>query len=348
MKIKMLVGLLFGALFIWIVASGVRGEAEQEALARSFATMDYLPLIPFVLLVALYHVIRVWRWQLLLAPRYTPSFRNLFSINMVGFMAVNLLPARLGELARPILLREKEKVPLGVGLATALIERLLDFLCMLALLAFIVYGVDLPAPVTAGGMNKEEILSIIQRVFLLAALPTIGGLIGLMLFESWMYKLLHATVGRVFPRVAAKFEEFCRSFVLALRPLKDPKTLLIQIGLTLLIWSITPITEWLMFKVFHLDTLGFDAAVTVVGSILIGMLIPGPPGFAGNFEAFCMGGLAIFGVTGGVALGYSLMLHWIQFFQVFFMGMYYLWRDQISFSSLFSFSLEPEKTSDTP
>lgn len=341
MKWKVLLGLLFGALFVWIVAAGVSGPDEQAALLHAFATMDYAPLIPFVLLVGLYHVLRVWRWKLLLQPDYSPSFRSLFSINMVGFMAVNLLPARLGELARPFLLMQRENVPLSVGLASALIERMLDFLCMLALLAYIVYGVDLPTTsITVGGQVYPPIREVVQRVFLLAALPAVGGLIGLMLFESFMYRLLHLTIGRVLPAFAARFEAFCRSFIQALRPLRQPKTLLIQVGLTLLIWAVAPATEWLMFRVFHLDTLGLDAAMTVVGAILIGMLIPGPPGFAGNFEAFTMAGLAIFGVTGGVALGYSLMLHWLQFFQIFVMGMYYLWRDKMTFSSVFKFSSE--------
>lgn len=344
MRWKVILGLVFGALFVWMVGQGVSGPEEQAALLHAFSTMNYAPLVPFIALVAIYHVLRVWRWQLLLQPDHTPTFRSLFSINMVGFLAVNLLPARIGELARPFLLMQREGVPLSVGLASALIERMLDFLCMLLVLAYIVYFVDLPTTsITVGGTVYPPITEVVRRVFLLAALPAVGGLVGLMLFENWMYKLLHLTVGKVLPAFAQRFEAFCRSFMQALRPLKQPKTLLVQVGLTLLIWSVAPMTEWLMFKVFRLETLNMDAAITVVGAILVGMLIPGPPGFAGNFEAFTMAGLAIFGVTGGVALGYALMLHWLQFLQIFLMGMYYLWRDKMSFSSVFKFSSDPEQ-----
>lgn len=335
MKLKILLGLLFGGLFVWVVAAGVSGPAEREALVESLRTMNYLPLIPFCGLVVLYHVVRVWRWQRLLAPEYTPSFRSLFSINMVGFMAVNLLPARLGELAKPFLLSARERVPLSVGLATVLVERLLDFLWMLGILLFIAFGLELP--VGAAGVKGVDYVSVVQRIFVVVVVPLLGGLLGLLLFEAWMYKLLWATVGRFLPGPARAFEDFCRSFVKALQPLRKPRVLLEQVLLTCLIWSMTFGTEWLMFRVFHLE-LGWDAAVTLVGAILIGMLIPGPPGFAGNFEAFTLAGLAIFGVTGGVALGYALMLHWVQFFQIFFMGMYFLWRDQIPFRSLFTFS----------
>lgn len=344
MRLRMLLGLLFGALFIWIVARGLSEPAEQQALREAIATMRWLPLIPYIGLVAFYHVLRVWRWRLLLREHSRP-FRTLFSINMVGFLAVNLLPARLGELVRPLLLAGREGVPVSVSLATALIERILDFLTMLLVLALVVFAVDMPAPVIQVGGKPYDILAVVRSVFLLAALPVVGGLVGLILLEEWMYRLWHWVADPIVPTFAARFEAFCRSFVQALAPLRQPRLLAVQILLTLCIWSITLGTEWLMFRVFHLDHLGIDAALTVVGAILIGLLIPGPPGFAGNFEAFCMGGLAVFGVTGGVALGYALMLHWTQFLQVNLMGLYYLWRDGISFSSLFSFSrsLEPEK-----
>lgn len=53
-----------------------------------------------------------------------------------------------------------------------------------------------------------------------------------------------------------------------------------------------------------------------------------------------MAGLKIYGISGGVALGYALMLHWVQFFQVFVMGMYFLYKDQISFGAAIRLSRE--------
>jgi len=350
MKLKIIISLIFGALFIWIAVTGVDFAVMGEALS----SMDYGPVVPFIVLVLIYHCLRVYRWQLILRPDYPVSFRNLFSINMVGFMAINVLPARLGEFARPYLLMEREDVPLGAAMASALIERMLDFLTMLLILALVVFFVDMPTGMITVRGEEYDIMAIVQRVFLLVALPAVGGLMGLMLFEEWMYRLLHVTAGRWLPRFSQKVEGFLRAFMRSLQPLKQPKVLVIQTVLTLVIWSITPMTEWLMFRMFHLDHLGADAAITVVAAILIGMLIPAPPGFAGNFEAFTMGGLAVFGVTGGVALGYALVLHWSQFAQSFLMGMYFLYKDQISFKSLIHFSkqlkqdLRPEKGAGAP
>ncbi len=333
---NLIISLIFGTLFVWIAVSGV----DFKVLGNALATMDYLPLVPFVLLIVVYHLLRVWRWALILGPGYRISFRSLLGINMIGFMAINLLPARLGELVRPYLLLEKENVPLGAGLASVLIERMLDFLTMLLFLAVVVFLVDLPTTTVTVRGETYDIITVVQQVFLMAALPAVGGLVGLMLFEPWMYRLLHATVGRVLPRLARRGEAFFRSFMDNLRPLKNPRVLLVQVALTLVIWSITPMTEWLMFRVFHLNDLGAGAALTVVATLLVGMLLPAPPGFAGNFEAFTMAGLAVYGVTGGVALGYALVLHWLQFLLIFLAGMYFLYRDKVSFRSVVRLSRE--------
>ena len=130
----------------------------------------------------------------------------------------------------------------------------------------------------------------------------------------------------------------------SLRPLKDPRMLLIQVALSVVIWVIPVATEYLMLMVFDLHHLGWSAALTVLAAIMVGMLLPAPPGFAGNFEAFTMAGLAVFGVGAGIGLGYALLLHWIQFAQVCVMGMYYLYKDDISFRSVWKFSrqLKPD------
>ncbi len=336
---NLIISLIFGGLFIWVAVAGV----DFEILGQALATMDYGPLVPFVLLIGVYHALRVWRWSLILGPTYHVPFRRLFSINMVGFMAINLLPARLGEVARPYLLLEKEDIPLGAGLSSVLVERMLDFLTMLLFLAVVVFLVDLPTTTVTVRGETYDIVAVVQQVFLVAALPAVGGLVGLLLFEPWMYRLLHATVGRLFPGLAARGEAFFRSFMDNLRPLKNPRVLLVQVALTLVIWSITPTTEWLMFRVFHLNSLGVGAALTVVATLLVGMLIPAPPGFAGNFEAFTMAGLAVYGVTGGVALGYALVLHWSQFLLIFLTGMFFLYKDEISFRSVVRFSREVKR-----
>jgi len=63
-----------------------------------------------------------WRW-LIMTPRPV-STASLFSATMIGFMANNVLPFRLGEFVRPALLRQKGKVSASAVLGTVAVERI--------------------------------------------------------------------------------------------------------------------------------------------------------------------------------------------------------------------------------
>src|SRR5216684_6640087 len=108
-------------------------NAQPEWLAFSLATM-------FVNLA-----IRAWRWQYLLEPLGTPSFGNAFRATAVGFAASSILPARAGEVIRPYFLARHEHMSATGAFATIVLERLLDVVTVLTLLAsyVFVFGRDL-------------------------------------------------------------------------------------------------------------------------------------------------------------------------------------------------------------
>src|SRR5580693_7935830 len=117
---------------------GVLGEilhARPDWLALSLATM-------FVNLT-----IRARRWQYLLEPLGPTSFGSAFRATAVGFAASTVLPARAGELIRPYFLARRDHISATGAFATIILERLLDVVTVLALLASYVFffGRDLGA-----------------------------------------------------------------------------------------------------------------------------------------------------------------------------------------------------------
>src|SRR5437879_402042 len=114
------------------VAGGI-ARARLGWLTLSLATM-------FVNLA-----IRALRWQYLLEPLAKTSFGNAFRATAVGFAASSVLPARAGELIRPYFLSRYENVSATGAFATVILERLLDTVTVLVLLAsfVFVFGRDL-------------------------------------------------------------------------------------------------------------------------------------------------------------------------------------------------------------
>ena len=86
------------------------------------------------------YLIRAWRWRVLLTPvRPGIGLYGLTSATFIGFMVSFLVPFRVGEVVRPVLLARREKLNAGAAFATIAVERLLDGLAVLTLfLVFLV------------------------------------------------------------------------------------------------------------------------------------------------------------------------------------------------------------------
>src|SRR5262245_42476517 len=91
--------------------------------------------------------IRSFRWQYLLEPLGRATFGNAFRATAVGFAASSVLPARAGEVIRPYFLARHERMSATGAFATIVLERLLDMVTVLALLAsyVFIFGLDLNA-----------------------------------------------------------------------------------------------------------------------------------------------------------------------------------------------------------
>ena len=102
------------------------------------ARMDLL-VFAFVCVMLTYWA-RAIRWQYLLAPVGPTRFRTVFRTTVIGFAALAVLPARVGDVLRPYLLARQEGLATTATFATVVMERVLDLIAVLALLAIYVWG----------------------------------------------------------------------------------------------------------------------------------------------------------------------------------------------------------------
>ena len=144
--------------------------------------------------------LRFWltaiRWQVLLRPVKRVGIHRLFAITMIGFMANNVLPARLGEFVRAYALGRSEALPPSLPFATIVIERIFDGF---TLLLFLVGGLSFLQPsrtlLWAAALTCVLYLGILGG---LVALRTGRGL-GLL---TWAARALARPAGRPGPASA--------------------------------------------------------------------------------------------------------------------------------------------------
>jgi glycosyltransferase 2 family protein len=245
------------------------------------------------------------------------STNRLFRVLVIGFTVNNLLPARLGEVARAWLLWRGERIEPGATIATIVLERVFDGLTLCAFAGVAALLVPFPAAlqraawITAGG-------------FLVVTIALVG-----FLLLPGPFVALASRVLRLLPeRFADLGERLVHSFVDGLAVLRQGHALAAVLGLSVLAW----LAEATMYYVIML---GFpfparpEAALLGASAANFGAMIPSSPGYVGTFDLPLQIVLTeVFAVPLAQATSYTLVLHAALVVPVVLLGLYFLWQDR--------------------
>lgn len=299
-------------------------------------TVNYWWIAPAAALGLASFFIRALRWHLILGTSVRLPFLSVYHPLMIGFMINSVLPGRVGELARPAILKKKENVDFSLGITTVGAERILDALTLVLLFIWMTGSVHIDADMemtVRGYRVSREMLEDIASNMIAVSLVMVMIVIALNLsaFQGLVKKGI-----RKIPDMAApagkKFAENIRSrFSTPAERVIDNITAglsLIRHPRQFLLCSLYSAVIWLsQAGVFYIAVLGspridlsFSQATTVFIIICLFIMLPSVPGFWGVWEAGGVFGLAIFGVPAREALGFSLAVHAVLIFPVLFAG----------------------------
>ncbi|MGD9332117.1 MAG: lysylphosphatidylglycerol synthase transmembrane domain-containing protein, partial [Desulfobacterales bacterium] len=134
MNKKTAASLLIGSAFSFIGLYLAFRNVPLSSLLRYAAEVNYWWTVPAALSLVGAYFIRSLRWQWLLLSAGRISLSSAYHSLIISMMINCLLPGRIGELARPMVLKKKEQMPMATSLAALGVERLLDLLALLILL----------------------------------------------------------------------------------------------------------------------------------------------------------------------------------------------------------------------
>jgi glycosyltransferase 2 family protein len=292
---KLLASVVVGGVFLYLAFRNVRAEELRHALAQ----LDVRWLVPAVALSLLIQIFRAWRWQLELRPLARVPFATLWVVASVAYMAINLLPIRMGEVVRPWLLSRRAPVSFSNVVGNLIIEKTFD---SAVIVFYILLGLlttrNLPAWVRSG--------AIVPAVgfVALAVLVVLLWWRGERFVERWLVRWLPERLGG---RVLA----VARSLVDGMRVLGDARLVLAVFAVSLALWFIPILSSWVMIQAFHLDV-PFNAALAVFILIGFGTALPQLPGMVGTYQLACVWALGLFGVPQADALAYGIVLNAVQ------------------------------------
>ena len=306
MRTKIWLGVAVSAVLLWVAVRGVNLDEVLQQLRQ----VQLVWLIPVLASI----VVRFWltalRWQLLLRPTKRIGIHRLFAITLIGFMANNVLPARLGEFVRAYALGRSEALPASLPFATIVIERIFDGF---TLLVFLVGGLSFLRPTRtllwAAGLTCGLYLVVLAS---LLAIRTGHGL-----------GLLTAVLDRLPERVGTSARRLLESFRAGLDVFGDPSAIVGTAMLSIVIWGVNALGVEAMFRAFSLD-LPVYACFLLLGVIAVAVALPSAPGYVGPFQAGTVQGLALLGVARETALSLSIVYHLCNYIPITIAGLAYL------------------------
>jgi len=273
---------LSAACLVWVL----HGYPLRDLIA-AIAALDFRWVLLAVICDLSVYVCHGWRWNTLLAPVVRLRLWRTVQAVYIGLFANELLPLRTGEVIRCYLLAHWNDFRISLSLSSAVVERLMDGLWMIAAFA-----------VTAGfvkGIPPD--LTLLVRA--LAALLLAGS--GVFCWVVWHKQDVHAAIGQ------NRWSSTMRHVVEGLHLMGGLPTLGKTMLLSLLYLVLQVATVWALMKAYGLD-LSFWAAGGVLTVVRLGTVIPNAPGNLGLFQVACVVALGLFDVEKNDAKTFSFIM----------------------------------------
>jgi uncharacterized protein (TIRG00374 family) len=322
---KLWIGIAISAFFLFLLFRKI----DFGKLAAAFRELDYRFIPPALILTFVSYYLRAVRWKFLLLPIKRTRLANLFPSTLIGYMANNLLPARLGEFVRAYSLGKKESIGTSAVFASLVLDRLCDGFTVLLILLITFFTIRLPAGMEhiQRGLVTGGYVTFALYLAVLAFLALLKGR------TEWTVRL----VGRLITPVSARFSEQLvtqmRSFISGIRIPTRPSQLAAILVSSLLIWASAIWPVDLILRSFGV-TLPIAASMFIMVFLVFAVMVPASPGYVGTYHFACVTALSAFNIGSEKALSIALVTHGMSFFPVIAAGLYCLWRDKLSLKKI--------------
>ena len=302
-------------IFLYLVFKGLDWGEFFTALKR----VDIPVLLAGMSLYVFSYFFRGIRWHLMLRNVKRIPIWRMTKFVIIGFMCNNLLPARLGEFARALVIAKKEEISARSSFASVVLERVFDGATIVILLFAMIILQPFPLWVRKMGIIAGALFVI---CFCLLILLGHRG-------EKWI-----EIIQRRFPdKMMGKAAGFMLKFVHGLDILKQNSLVLYVFILSFVIWGIEALNYTIIMNSLGIR-LPLGAAIFILAVTNLGIMIPSSPGNVGTMQFFCVKALSLYAIAKDQALAYSLVLHAEMLIPITVLGVIFLMHMGMSLKSI--------------
>ena len=313
-KIVTILGFFISITLLYLSLRGLSFKEILTTLDRADYRLVFIPL----LFVAFAATGCAFRWSKVSGGKV--RFRDTFTALMIGFFVNNVLPARIGEVARGYVLSKRTGLSLTYSLSTVLADRFFDLVGLLAITFLFFPEQALPPSVSKGIYLLVALLIICIISMIVLSRKKFAGLIA---------AKLHTVKRPFFSKIAHRVLEIQEN----LNRINSPLNLL---GFTLL-----SIANWLSMSValyFTTRSIGVTvhaAYIPFVCALLnMGLTLPSSPGYIGVYQFLLTYLLMIFAVPKAEAFAVSILYHAMWYIPYNITGALFLIKEHLKFKDI--------------
>jgi uncharacterized protein (TIRG00374 family) len=275
-------------------------------------------------------LLRSRRWNIMLPNNMQWSKKGLFSIVAVAFMLNNILPARMGEVARVVLLWKKNGYNPAVSIGSLILERCIDLLAFMACFFVPVFALDSMQTSSMGAVSAGGFKNITLLTFAWA----LCGIFVLSLIALFLYARFPLQIRGVGNKLAALLPRSIRNKTAKMASeallnlhwtasLRKTASVFFYTALIMLCYAGT------IIALIHDPRFGLFHGLFANAFAALGAAIPLAPGFVGTLHAVLLQGLLLCGISREKATAVTILYHAIGFITVTIIGLFFYFRMQV-------------------
>jgi glycosyltransferase 2 family protein len=251
---------------LWLAMRNAHLAELRSALGRA----SFVWLLPYPLFCVALNLLRGEIWRRFLERRVTTI--QAFWAYSIGFLANNVLPFRIGEAVRVVVLATRCRLPIVEVGAAAGLERLLDLAALALLLAAVAPAVaHLPA---VGGGAALVVAGVA------AGVAAVGILVRWRAGSTAAIARVAARLpGSIGPAIVARWNDLERG----LATLFEPSIGIPTAAGAIVVWSLTVVSQWLVLRAFQPQAALVDAGF-MIAAVSLAIALPAAPGFVGVYH----------------------------------------------------------------
>lgn len=294
---------------------------DVRQILRSLTETDWrAAILVIVSCQVAFQLLRAWRWRIMLGSH--THFWAVFHAQNIGYLITNVLPFRLGDLAKAYLVTQdsaEANVKLAKSLSTVALERVLDVLMIVAF-----FGAAIPlVPAVPEGMDTAGVLFSAAAVL---------GFVGMILAAAKRRHVL-SFVGRLLQRIKRLDPDVwlarLSSFLDGFDALTEWRLALPVLALNVALWLAILVAYYGGLRAVWPDATWPAAAITLCAAAF-GISVPSSPGSLGVYHLAVVAGLSVFPLSQKDAASFAFVYHAVMVTVNVGLGLVGLWRRGLS------------------